>query len=303
MVFSVVPHVTDAIQDWVERVANQPVTEDREQPQVKVHLVLLLPSRMIQFVDKITSAGVILTPALMNVSSLGLHNRARWHHWWYRGDAFCRGFQAVPVSSEERKFLLRARVAHSTGACRLPLYGRKNLAFFHTPRAAIFARQIPLSSAIFAPRDPFNPYFIMHYLISGNGDECKQCIMKRWDEWRCLLTLIGGRGHRGSWWWITNIFRSCSPGLPANPRQSPRSRALCNFVHLAFHLISSSAGQKNPSEISLRKRFPTFATWLLNRYIEIEIVGKFVSIRVVYSGIFTGNHLFLAHWVWEIGFF
>lgn len=32
--FSVVPHITDAIQEWVERVANQPVTEDGTKPQV-----------------------------------------------------------------------------------------------------------------------------------------------------------------------------------------------------------------------------------------------------------------------------
>ena len=31
----VVPHVTDAIQDWVESVANIPVTEDGEKPQVR----------------------------------------------------------------------------------------------------------------------------------------------------------------------------------------------------------------------------------------------------------------------------
>jgi CTP synthase len=31
---AVVPHITDAIQEWVERVANQPVTEDGTMPQV-----------------------------------------------------------------------------------------------------------------------------------------------------------------------------------------------------------------------------------------------------------------------------
>jgi len=31
---AVVPHITDAIQEWVERVANQPVTEDGTKPQV-----------------------------------------------------------------------------------------------------------------------------------------------------------------------------------------------------------------------------------------------------------------------------
>jgi CTP synthase (UTP-ammonia lyase) len=31
---AVVPHITDAIQEWVERVANQPVTEDGSKPQV-----------------------------------------------------------------------------------------------------------------------------------------------------------------------------------------------------------------------------------------------------------------------------
>jgi CTP synthase (UTP-ammonia lyase) len=33
-IFAVVPHITDAIQEWVERVANQPVTEDGTKPQV-----------------------------------------------------------------------------------------------------------------------------------------------------------------------------------------------------------------------------------------------------------------------------
>lgn len=32
--FAVVPHITDAIQEWVEKVANQPVTEDGTKPQV-----------------------------------------------------------------------------------------------------------------------------------------------------------------------------------------------------------------------------------------------------------------------------
>jgi CTP synthase (UTP-ammonia lyase) len=31
---AVVPHITDAIQEWVGRVANQPVTEDGTKPQV-----------------------------------------------------------------------------------------------------------------------------------------------------------------------------------------------------------------------------------------------------------------------------
>lgn len=30
----VVPHITEAIQEWVERVANQPVTENSDQPDV-----------------------------------------------------------------------------------------------------------------------------------------------------------------------------------------------------------------------------------------------------------------------------
>lgn len=32
--FLVVPHITDAIQEWVERVANQSVTEDGAKPEV-----------------------------------------------------------------------------------------------------------------------------------------------------------------------------------------------------------------------------------------------------------------------------
>ena len=32
IVFSVVPHITDAIQEWVERVAKIPVDGDEEQP-------------------------------------------------------------------------------------------------------------------------------------------------------------------------------------------------------------------------------------------------------------------------------
>ena len=30
----VVPHITDSIQEWVERVANQSVSEDGRQPEV-----------------------------------------------------------------------------------------------------------------------------------------------------------------------------------------------------------------------------------------------------------------------------
>lgn len=36
-----VPHITDAIQEWVERVANQSVTEDGTQPEVLLIYVLL----------------------------------------------------------------------------------------------------------------------------------------------------------------------------------------------------------------------------------------------------------------------
>lgn len=34
VIVSVVPHITDAIQEWVERVSNQPVTEDGDKPVV-----------------------------------------------------------------------------------------------------------------------------------------------------------------------------------------------------------------------------------------------------------------------------
>lgn len=34
IVFVVVPHITDAIQEWVERVAKQSVSDDEVEPQV-----------------------------------------------------------------------------------------------------------------------------------------------------------------------------------------------------------------------------------------------------------------------------
>lgn len=37
-----VPHITDAIQEWVERVANQSVTEDGTKPEVLLMRELLL---------------------------------------------------------------------------------------------------------------------------------------------------------------------------------------------------------------------------------------------------------------------
>lgn len=37
-----VPHITDAIQEWVERVANQSVTEDGTKPEVLIYEFLLL---------------------------------------------------------------------------------------------------------------------------------------------------------------------------------------------------------------------------------------------------------------------
>jgi len=40
-VFLVVPHITDAIQEWVERVANQSVTEDGAKPEVLLIYELL----------------------------------------------------------------------------------------------------------------------------------------------------------------------------------------------------------------------------------------------------------------------
>jgi len=38
----VVPHITDAIQEWVERVANQSVTEDGTKPEVLLICEFLL---------------------------------------------------------------------------------------------------------------------------------------------------------------------------------------------------------------------------------------------------------------------
>lgn len=37
--FSVIPHITDAIQEWVERVANQSVSHDGVKPDVSCIIV------------------------------------------------------------------------------------------------------------------------------------------------------------------------------------------------------------------------------------------------------------------------
>lgn len=46
--FLVVPHITDAIQEWVERVANQSVTEDGTKPEVSIHCCLLWATLLIK---------------------------------------------------------------------------------------------------------------------------------------------------------------------------------------------------------------------------------------------------------------
>lgn len=38
MYISVIPHITDAIQEWVERVAKQPVSNDEVEPNVNIHI-------------------------------------------------------------------------------------------------------------------------------------------------------------------------------------------------------------------------------------------------------------------------
>jgi len=35
----VIPHITDAIQEWVERVAKQPVSNDEVEPDVKFWII------------------------------------------------------------------------------------------------------------------------------------------------------------------------------------------------------------------------------------------------------------------------
>lgn len=35
----VIPHITDAIQEWVERVAKQPVSDDGVEPDVRILIV------------------------------------------------------------------------------------------------------------------------------------------------------------------------------------------------------------------------------------------------------------------------
>lgn len=37
MYLSVIPHITDAIQEWVEHVAKQPVSDDGVEPNVNIH--------------------------------------------------------------------------------------------------------------------------------------------------------------------------------------------------------------------------------------------------------------------------
>lgn len=36
---SVIPHITDAIQEWVERVAKQPVSDDGVEPDVRFKII------------------------------------------------------------------------------------------------------------------------------------------------------------------------------------------------------------------------------------------------------------------------
>lgn len=40
MYFTVVPHITDAIQDWVERVAHTPSNENNKLPDVSVYVYI-----------------------------------------------------------------------------------------------------------------------------------------------------------------------------------------------------------------------------------------------------------------------
>lgn len=39
---SVIPHITDAIQEWVERVAKQPVSDDKVEPDVRLLIVFII---------------------------------------------------------------------------------------------------------------------------------------------------------------------------------------------------------------------------------------------------------------------
>jgi len=42
IMISVIPHITDAIQEWVERVAKQPVSDDKLEPDVRLLIVFII---------------------------------------------------------------------------------------------------------------------------------------------------------------------------------------------------------------------------------------------------------------------
>lgn len=69
MYILVIPHITDAIQEWVERVAKQPVSDDGVEPDVRLFMIYFNKLISISFMlhDKIMNLFLLSTIILENM--------------------------------------------------------------------------------------------------------------------------------------------------------------------------------------------------------------------------------------------
>jgi hypothetical protein len=94
----VIPHVTDAIQDWVEKVAHQPVDESGAPPEVCIiEVSLSFEPRFLEY----------------NFYSIFSLSPAWWNRWRYRIGTFRRSYEAVPVQSGTRQLRSTTRLARA----------------------------------------------------------------------------------------------------------------------------------------------------------------------------------------------
>lgn len=126
----VVPHITDAIQEWVVKQAKVPVDDDDVEPQVCVieaswTLCLFFYSTIGStkwLLWNVTSYRALPRLPLITLVALCMF-AVRRHCWRHREYAFHRGLQAVPVQSEERELLQHSRQSNTTGERGTPSSG------------------------------------------------------------------------------------------------------------------------------------------------------------------------------------
>lgn len=125
----VVPHITDAIQEWVVKQAKVPVDDDDVEPQVCVIEASWTVCLFVFFYSTIgstkwllltvTSYKALPCPPVITFVALCIF-AVRRHCWRHREYAFHRGLQAVPVQSEERELLQHSRQSNTAGEWATP---------------------------------------------------------------------------------------------------------------------------------------------------------------------------------------